>query len=251
VLGVAGPPYPVSLVGAGPGDPELLTVRAVRRLREAEVVLHDRLLDPEVLGHARPDALLVDVGKGPGESWTQERINDLLVEHARAGRRVVRLKGGDPFLFGRGREEADALEAAGLAWEVVPGVSSALAGPAAMGVPVTHRRVSAAVTIVTCSRAVGEAEPDWAALAQLGGTIVVLMGAAARGEVAGHLMRAGLAPATPVAAVTNATRPDQRVVLGTLDELGVLPVDAPAVIVIGAVARYAAGAADAAALAAA
>jgi uroporphyrin-III C-methyltransferase len=241
----------VSLVGAGPGDPDLLTVRAVRRLREAEVILHDRLLDPAVLDLARPDAVRIDVGKGPGESWTQERINALLVEHGRAGRRVVRLKGGDPFLFGRGREEVDALVAAGLAWEVVPGVSSALAGPAAMGVPVTHRRVAATVTVVTCSRAAGEADPDWDALARLGGTIVVLMGAAARAEVGRRLVAGGLSPEVPVAAVTNASRPDQRVVHGRLADLGSLPIEAPAVIVVGEVARYAACAAEAAALAAA
>jgi uroporphyrin-III C-methyltransferase len=240
----------VALVGAGPGDPELLTVRAVRRLREADVVLHDRLLDPAVLELVRPDAVVVDVGKGPGESWTQAGIEALLVEHARAGRRVVRLKGGDPFVFGRGREEADALDAAGIAWEVVPGVSSAIAGPAAMGVPVTPRAVAASFTVVTWARAAGEPEPDWAALARIGGTIVVLMGAAARAEIASRLLAGGLDPTTPVAAVTDATRPGQSVAAGRLDELAALAVRSPAVIVIGEVARYAETAVAVASLAA-
>jgi uroporphyrin-III C-methyltransferase len=236
---------PVSLVGAGPGDPELLTVRATRRLAAADVVLHDRLLDPRVLALAAPDARLIDVGKGPstseeGRGWTQDRINELLVLFALAGHRVVRLKGGDPFVFGRGREEADALDAAGIPWEVVPGVSSALAAPAAVGIPVTHRAMAATFTVVTGSRAPGEPEPDWEALARLGGTIVVLMGVAKRAAIAERLMAAGLAPDTPVAAVVEATQSTQDVLTSTLQDLGSLAVRNPAVLVIGSVASFAA-----------
>ena len=229
----------VALVGAGPGDPELLTQRAARYLAAAEVVLHDRLVADGVLALVPPGARLVDVGKGPGGGCPQERINELLVLFALAGRRVVRLKAGDPYVFGRGREEADALDAAGIAYEVVPGLSSALAGPASVGIPVTHRAAAASFTVVTAARAVGEPEPDWEALARLGGTIVVLMGAARRAEVAAGLMAGGLDPATPVAAMMDATTPDAVTVTGRLAQLGGLDIRSPAVIVIGAVAAFA------------
>jgi uroporphyrin-III C-methyltransferase len=237
-------PWPVALVGAGPGDPELLTLRAARRIAEADVILHDRLLDERVLALADRDARLVDVGKGPGprpeeRGCSQERINELLVLFALAGHRVVRLKAGDPFVFGRGREEADALEVAGIPWEVVPGVSSALAGPAAVGIPVTHRAMAASFTVVTASRAPGEPEPNWEALARLGGTIVVLMGVAKRAHIARQLLQAGLAPDTPVAGVVDATHRSEHVVTGTLADLATLDLRNPAVIVIGAVASFA------------
>ena len=218
------------LVGAGPGDPDLLTVRATRVLHEADVVLHDRLVDERVL--ALTSARRVNVGQTP-----QAEINELLVLYGLAGHQVVRLKGGDPFVFGRGREEADALEAAGLAWEVVPGITSALAAPALAGIPVTHRSLATSFTVVTATLADG-GEADWATLARLDGTIVVLMGAARRAEIAARLIDAGLAPATPVAAVMDAATPGQTEVAGRLDELGSLPVHAPAVIVIGGVASY-------------
>lgn len=233
------PLHSVALVGAGPGDPELLTLRAARYLAAAEVVLHDRLVADEVLALVPADARLVDVGKGPGGGCPQERINELLVLFALAGRRVVRLKAGDPYVFGRGREEADALEAAGIAYEVVPGLSSALAGPASVGIPVTHRAAAASFTVVTAARAAGEPEPDWEALARLGGTIVVLMGAARRAEVAAALVAGGLDPATPVAAITDATTPDAVTVTGRLGQLGALDIRSPAVIVVGAVAAFA------------
>ncbi len=229
----------VALVGAGPGDPELLTQRAARYLAVAEVVLHDRLVADGVLALVPTDARLVDVGKGPGGGCPQERINELLVLFALAGRRVVRLKAGDPYVFGRGREEADALEAAGIAYEVVPGLSSALAGPASVGIPVTHRAAAASFTVVTAARAAGEPEPDWEALARLGGTIVVLMGAARRAEVAAALTAGGLDPATPVAAITDATTPHAVTVTGRLGQLGALDIRSPAVIIIGAVAAFA------------
>src|SRR5437016_8479753 len=168
----------VYLVGAGPGDPGLITRRALDLIAEADAILYDRLVPPGVLEGARPDAELRYVGKRPGEpSVPQEEINRMLVELARAGRSVVRLKGGDPFVFGRGGEEAQALAAAGVAFEVVPGVTAGVATPAYAGVPVTHRGLSTSFTVVTGhSRQALDTEIDWDALAKVGGTIVVLMG---------------------------------------------------------------------------
>jgi uroporphyrin-III C-methyltransferase len=242
--------HPVAIVGAGPGDPDLLTVRAARLLSQATVVLHDRLLDPAVLDLVPRDAHLVDVGKGPDGGTHQDVINDLLVLSARAGERVVRLKAGDPFVFGRGREEADALEAAGLPWVVVPGLTSAFAGPAAVGVPVTHRGDAATVTVVTAARRPGEPDADWSALATLataGGTLVVLMGVRRRADIAALLIGAGAPADLPVVAVERATHPGQRHVCTRLDRLGEVEVESPAVIVIGVVARHASAAARVAA----
>jgi uroporphyrinogen III methyltransferase/synthase len=227
----------VALVGAGPGDPGLLTVRGAELLRTADVVLYDSLAEESLLELAPPGAERRFVGKRPGAPMPQEEINALLVEHARAGRRVVRLKGGDPFVFGRGGEEAEALVAAGVPFEVVPGVSSAVAVPAYAGIPVTHRGLSTSFTVVTGhSRHAVDAEANWEALAQAGGTIVVLMGVAHRGEIATRLIDAGLPPTTPVAAVRWGTRPAQRSVRVTLDGLGATELEPPAVIVIGEVA---------------
>lgn len=226
----------VALVGAGPGDPDLLTVRAARLLAEADVVVHDALVDRRVLDLARPDAELIDVGKRPGRPVAQELISALLVQLGRAGRRVVRLKGGDPFVFGRGGEEALTLAAAGVPCTVVPGVSSVLAAPAIAGVPVTHRGVAAHFTVVTGHRAPGVDEVDWAALARAGGTIVIAMGVAQRARIAAALMAAGLSAATPVAVSMSATTGAGRVHRCRLDELAAADVSSPAVIVIGAVA---------------
>jgi uroporphyrinogen III methyltransferase/synthase len=237
----------VYLVGAGPGDPGLLTVRGAEVLGRADVVVFDRLVDPAVLALARPGAEFVDVGKEAGapgvdavasHAARQEEINALLVERARAGRTVVRLKGGDPFVFGRGAEEAEALDRAGVGWEVVPGLSSAFAVPALAGVPVTHRGLSTAVTVVTGH---GGGDPtegrvDWEALARAGGTLVVLMGVATRAEVARRLLAGGHPPDTPVVAVEWGATPAQRRVRTTLADLGTADVAAPAVIVIGPVA---------------
>ena len=176
----------VFLVGAGPGDPELLTLKAARILATAEVVLHDRLVPEDILALAPPTAERIDVGKRPGGSHVQGVINDLLVTLGRSGRTIVRLKGGDPYLFGRGGEEVDALAAAGVPYEVVPGVSSAIAGPAAAGVPVTHRSDARAVTIVTGHEAVTSEPVAWEHLAQVGGTIVVMMGVERRAHIAGR-----------------------------------------------------------------
>ena len=237
----------VHLVGAGPGDPDLLTVAAARLLAQADVVVHDRLIGPDVLALAPATAERIDVGKRPGNTTPQELINALLVHLGSQGLEVVRLKGGDPYVFGRGAEEADALETAGIPYTVVPGITSAIAAPAAAGIPVTHREGSAAFTVVTGHRAVAPTSGPsagaatavaWEALAQVGGTIVVLMGVAERGTIADRLMAGGLAPDTPVAAVRHGTRPDQEVVRTTLAELGATPVRSPATIVIGAVARY-------------
>ena len=227
----------VHLVGAGPGDPELLTLRAARLLAMADVVVHDALADSEVLALVPAHVERIDVGKRPGRPVPQELINDLLVQLAARHRCVVRLKGGDPFLFGRGGEEALALQAAGVPFEVVPGITSAIAAPAAAGVPVTQRGVSASVTIVTGHRREGdEDETDWTALARVGGTIVVLMGVSERAAIARKLIAGGLSLDTPVVAVRFGTRPEQEVARTTLGALGDTPIEAPAAIVIGAVA---------------
>jgi uroporphyrinogen III methyltransferase/synthase len=226
----------VYLVGAGPGDPGLLTVRAHELLRSAQVVVHDRLVEPGLLDLA-VDAERVDVGKAPGGPVDQEQINQILVDRGRVADRVVRLKGGDPFVFGRGGEEALALAAAGVAFEVVPGITSAIAVPAYAGVPVTHRGLATSFTVVTGhSRFSVDQETNWEALAEVGGTIVVLMGVAHRGRIAERLMAGGLAADTPVAAVRWGTRPDQTSVRTTLGGLGDTPLEPPVTMVIGAVA---------------
>jgi uroporphyrinogen III methyltransferase/synthase len=228
----------VFLVGAGPGDPGLLTVRGAQLLGAADVVVHDRLAGSALLDLAPPGAERISVGKtGGGPSTPQDQINRLLVEHGRAGRLVVRLKGGDPFVFARGGEEALALAAAGVPFEVVPGVTSAVAVPAYAGVPVTHRGTSTSFTVVTGHEDPWAAtETDWEAVARVGGTIVVLMGVATRAAIADRLLAGGLPGDTPVAAVTWGTRPEQRSLRTTLAALGAAEVRSPAVLVIGAVA---------------
>ncbi len=241
----------VHLVGAGPGDADLLTLRAARLLAAADVVVHDRLVGPGVLAHCRPGAELVDVSKRPGgDSAAQRDINDLLIARARDGLEVVRLKGGDPLVFGRGAEEAGALAAAGIPVAVVPGVSSALAAPAAAGVPVTHRDLARSLTIVT-GHASGLDTYDWRALAAAD-TLVVLMGAATVAEVTRRLLAAGRCGEAPAAAVQDATLPTQRDVHATLaglpDAISRAGLRAPLVLVIGAAAALdlrAAGVAEA------
>lgn len=227
------------LVGAGPGDPGLLTVRGAELLGRADVVVHDRLSAASLLDLAPAHAERIDVGKTPrGPSVPQERINELLVQHGRTGATVVRLKGGDPFVFARGAEEARALEAAGVAYEVVPGITSAIAAPAYAGIPVTMRYSSTSLTIVT-----GHEDPtkervdvDWEALARVGGTIVVLMGVAHLPEISRRLVAGGLSPDTPAAAVRWGTRADQHVTRATLGTLHTHPLRAPSTIVVGDVA---------------
>ena len=227
----------VYLVGAGPGDPGLLTVRAAEVLRHADVVVHDRLAEIALLDLAPVEAERIDVGKAPGGPVDQGGINRLLVERGRAGQEVVRLKGGDPFVFGRGGEEAQALLTACVPFEVVPGITSAVAVPAYAGIPVTHRGLSTSFSVVTGhSRVAVDTETNWEALALVGGTIVVLMGVAHRGEIATRLMDGGLSPATPVAAVHWGTRPAQRSLRTTLAGLGQVELQPPSTIVIGDVA---------------
>jgi uroporphyrinogen III methyltransferase/synthase len=229
----------VALVGAGPGDPGLITFRGWVLLRDAEVVVYDRLASRALLDLAPPQAKRVDVGKAPGKNeMSQDDINALLVDQGRAGKRVVRLKGGDPFVFGRGGEEAEALAAAGVPFEVVPGVTSAIAAPAYAGIPVTHRGLSTSVTIVTGHEdpTKGRADVDWAALARVGGTLVILMGAGRIGEIASALIDGGLASETPVAAVRHGTCGDQQTVRGTLATIGGADVQPPSAIVVGDVA---------------
>ena len=228
----------VYLVGAGPGDPGLLTVRGAEVLGRADVVVYDRLSVASLLDLAPPTAERISVGKTPGaESTPQEQINALLVERGQAGQTVVRLKGGDPFVFARGGEEALALAAAGVEFEVVPGVSSAVAAPAYAGVPVTHRGLSTSFTVVTGHEDPWAAtETDWDAVARVGGTIVVLMGAATRADIAARLMTGGMPEDTPVMSVQWGTTPRQRTIRTTLAGLGAADVRSPAAIVIGAVA---------------
>ena len=228
----------VYLVGAGPGDPGLLTVRGAEVLARADVVVYDRLSVASLLDLAPAGAERISVGKTPrAPSTPQEEINRLLVEHGSAGREVVRLKGGDVFVFARGGEEASALQDAGVDFEIVPGITSAIAVPAYAGVPVTHRGLATSFTVVTGHEDPWAAtETDWDAVARVGGTIVVLMGAATRGEIARRLVEAGRPADTPVVAVRWGTRPNQSTIRTTLGGLGAAPVESPSTIVIGDVA---------------
>lgn len=226
----------VYLVGAGPGAADLLTLRAARLLGRADVVVFDRLIDPAVLVSARADAELIDVGKRPGHSNSQELINALLVSLGQRHECVVRLKGGDPFVFGRGGEEYEALACAGVSCEVVPGVSSAFAAPSVAGIPVTHRGLSHGVTVVTGHAREGVAV-DFRRLANPDVTLVVLMGVQRRASIVSELIEGGLAPSTSVAVIERASMPGQKIQRARLDELNDLDVVAPAVLVIGPVAE--------------
>jgi uroporphyrin-III C-methyltransferase len=228
------------LVGAGPGAAELITVRGLRLVQRADVILYDRLIAPELLEEARPDAELIYVGKQPHyHVATQEEINQLLVEKVRAGHQVVRLKGGDPFVFGRGGEEALALQAAGLPFEIVPGISSALAAPAYAGIPVTQRGVATSFAVVTGHACTESSGTDWSALARIP-TLVILMGVSQIAHIAEQLLQAGRAAETPAAAIQWGSTDQQQVVRATLATLAyaidVAGVESPATIVIGEVA---------------
>lgn len=227
------------LVGAGPGDPELLTLRAARLIAGAEVIVHDGLIDPDLLLLASPSARLISVAKQRARhTMPQDEINALLIRHARAGRVVVRLKGGDPFIFGRGGEEAEAARAAGIPVEIVPGISAAHAAAAAAQIALTHRDAASVVSFVA-GQCKGLAEQDWAGLAGKGRTLVIYMGVATAGQIAEKLMADGLAPDMPLAVVENAARPRMRVLRGLLAGLPELVlrerVVSPALIVIGEV----------------
>jgi len=236
-------PGTVYLVGAGPGDPGLITVAGLQRLNEADVIVYDRLVSEALLKEARPDAELIFVGKIAGESHDQEAINRLLIKKAREAKRVVRLKGGDPFVFGRGGEEAEALREAGILFEVVPGVTSAVAVPAYAGIPVTHRGLASTFAMIT-----GHEDPekpelsiDWAKLATAVDTLVFLMGTKTLPEIAEKMIAHGRGPDTPAAVIRWGTTPEQRTVTGTLgniaarvEEAGISP---PAITVVGEVVR--------------
>ena len=219
----------VALVGAGPGDPGLIAVRGLALLRACDAVVYDRLVAPELVDETPADALRI-----PRDGLLQKQIDDLLVALGRQGLDVVRLKGGDPYVFGRGGEEALALAQAGIPFEVVPGISSIAAVPAAAGIPVTHRGVADRVTIATAHAADGS-PPDYASLVAAGGTLVLFMGLGRLRALADGLIRAGMAAATPAAVVSRGTLPDQEVITATLDEIADVADDlpGPALVVIG------------------
>jgi uroporphyrin-III C-methyltransferase len=230
----------VTLVGAGPGDPELLTIKAVKVIRQATVLLVDDLVDDGVLRYARRSARIVHVGKRGGcPSTPQSFIHKLMIAEARRGERVVRLKGGDPFVFGRGGEECDALREAGIAVSVVSGLTAGIAGPAAIGLPVTDRRHAQGVALVTGHARDGGTAPDWQALVRSGLTLVIYMGIARIDEIQRALLDAGMAPDMPAAVVSQACTPQQHHALCRLDTLADTVRDAalasPAVLVLGRV----------------
>lgn len=237
----------VILVGGGPGDPGLLTVAGLEAVRSADVIVTDRLAPLAALRQSRPEAEIIDVGKIPRGRFTpQEQINAVLVEHARRGRRVVRFKGGDSFVFGRGGEEWQACAAAGVAVEVIPGVSSAVAAPGLAGIPLTHRQLTQGFTVVSGHLPPGDpgSTLDWAALARTNTTLVIMMGVATLAAITTELHDQGLPAQTPAATIGDAGLPSQRVIRGTLDDIADLTrraeITAPAITVIGAVAGFSA-----------
>jgi len=234
----------IYLVGSGPGDPELLTLKARRLIDTADVIIYDQLPGKAILSSMPDNAEKIDAGKFAGKHiLTQNKINEAIVQKAKEGKMVVRLKGGDPYVFGRGGEEAEALLQEGIEFEIVPGITSAIAVPAYAGIPVTHRESTSMVTFMT-----GHEDPtkeesglDWDALAKFGGTIVILMGVKMLRRNAEELMKKGKDPKTPVALIERGTRPDQRVTVGTLASIADLAeergVKAPAITVVGDVVR--------------
>ena len=233
----------VYLIGAGPGDPELMTLKAARALALADVILVDELVSRGCLAHARHDARIIEVGKRGGcRSTSQEFIERLMILHAGQGKLVARLKGGDPFVFGRGAEEMQALIAAGIEVEVVPGVTAGIGVPATLGIPVTHRSLARGVTFVTAHTKDG-AEPNWDALVRSGATLVIYMGVARLQHIVDELGDAGLSPAMPACVIENGTLGTQRQVVSTLASLArdaqAKHIASPAIIVIGDVVRFA------------
>lgn len=234
----------VSLVGAGPGDPGLLTVKGRDRIAGADVVVYDRLVHPDLLELARASAELIYIGKAYGRHvLEQEELSNLLVFLAAQGKKVVRLKGGDPFVYGRGGEEAGALAASGIDFEVVPGISSAVAAPAYAGIPVTDRRCASSVVFVSGHKSPGDPEStvNWRLLAESVDTLVILMGTKHYAAIAAELIAGGKPEATPVAVVESGTLPEQRTTISTLDsledDLGHTGMASPSVIVVGEVVR--------------
>jgi len=234
----------VYLIGAGPGDPELMTLKGARALGVADVILIDELVNRGCLGHARSDARVVEVGKRAGcRSTPQQFIERLMVLHARQGKVVARLKGGDPFVFGRGGEEMQALTGAGIEVEVIPGITAGIGVPATLGIPVTHRSLARGVTFVTAHTRDG-AEPNWDALVRSAATLVIYMGLARLEHIVRELQGAGMSPAMPACVIGNGTLPSQHQVVGTLSTLVRETQDkqlgSPGIIVIGEVVRLAA-----------
>jgi uroporphyrin-III C-methyltransferase len=232
----------VFLIGAGPGDPELMTLKAARALHLADVVLVDDLVNRGCLAHARSDAKVIEVGKRGGcTSTPQVFIEKLMIQYAKAGNVVARLKGGDPFVFGRGGEELQALAAEGIEVEIIPGVTAGIGVPAALGIPVTHREVVSGVTFVTGHTRDG-GDPNWEALARSGTTLVIYMGLSRLKAISRALIEAGMKPDTPACAIENGTLRSQRQVVSTLRELAkdVLreKIETPAIVIIGEVVRF-------------
>lgn len=234
----------VYIVGAGPGDPALITVKGRRCIRRADVILHDRLIHPGVLAEARPSAILVDAGKRFGhEDQQQIDIHNLMIQYAREGNIVCRLKGGDPFIFGRGGEEVAVLKAAQVPFEVVPGVSSFTAAPAAAGIPLTHRDYTHGFLVIAGSRSAGFDSPEWRAardLLKAGGTVVVLMGLARTEAIGASLTSDGCDPGMPAAIVSRATWPDEEVRFGTLGDIHKQApgLSSPAILILGNVIAF-------------
>ncbi|MHA6532066.1 uroporphyrinogen-III C-methyltransferase [Paenibacillus sp. BAC0078] len=229
----------VSIIGAGPGDPELITVKAMRRIQTADVILYDRLVNEELLNYANPEALRIYCGKAPGKhSMPQGAIEKLIIKYAAAGSHVVRLKGGDPFVFGRGGEEALAAAAAGIPYEVIPGITSAIGAAASAGIPLTHRGLAASFAIVTGCRCTGHTSPvRWDGLAHSVDTLVIYMGVSTLSEIREELLRHGKDPNTPAALIENGTTDHERTVTGTLGNIdklaAALKISNPALIIIG------------------
>ncbi len=233
----------VFLVGAGPGDPDLLTRKAEHVIKSADIVLYDKLVDARVIALVPKKVELIDVGKDSHHHKVpQQKINDLLVKFAKNGKVVVRLKGGDPYVFGRGGEEAEELVAHGIDVEIVPGISSAVAVPAYAGIPVTHRKYTSTLTVITGHEAAGN-ELQWDVLAQLDGTLVILMGVGTLAENVANLIAFGKSAQTPTAIIAQGTTSRQKVVVGVLDDIArkakAANVEAPAVLVVGDVVKLA------------
>ena len=240
----AATPGSIALVGAGPGDPELLTIKARNRLFDADVVLHDRLVDPRILDLARREARFVETGKSAGKpGWSQDEINAAMIEEVQAGHAVVRLKSGDPLVFGRADEELDALSAAGIDAEIVPGITAAAAAASSIGHSLTRRDRNSAITLITGQDAKGFAEQEWRALARPGAVFAIYMGIRASRFIQGRLLIHGADAATPVCVVENASRPNERRLTGNLGGLTTLMessgVKGPAILFVGLVARHA------------
>ncbi|AJJ19352.1 MULTISPECIES: uroporphyrinogen-III C-methyltransferase [Yersinia] len=228
----------VLLVGAGPGDASLITVKGLLAIREAQVIVHDRLVNLELISQAPPHCQIINVGKTSNHHPVpQEQINQILVEHALAGKNVVRLKGGDPYVFGRGGEEAEALAHEEIPFEIIPGISSAIGGLAYAGIPVTHRHYASSFHVVTGHMCQGNEPQNWDVLAQLDGTLIVLMGMTRQEEICQRLIDGGKSPDTPAAAVMYASQQRQEIAKGTLttlkDEIVRKKLHAPALLVIG------------------